>query len=65
MTAVRRLTRLDDATTNPAVAPGAARRENLATWMQWLYKSDGMYDAALKMIYRVATGGKAMPEPKR
>jgi hypothetical protein len=56
---------LDDATTNPAVAPGAARRENLATWMQWLYKSDGMYDAALKMIYRVATGGKAMPEPKR
>jgi hypothetical protein len=46
-------------------AGGAARRENLAAWMQWLYKSDGMYDAALKMIYRVATGGKAMPEPKR
>jgi len=43
---------------------GAARRENLAAWMQFLYKSEGMYDAALKMIYRVATG-KAMPEPKR
>ena len=46
-------------------AGGAARRENLAAWMQWLYKSDGMYDAALKMIYKVATNGKTMPEPKR
>ena len=44
---------------------GAARRKNLAAWMQRLYKSEGMYDAALKMIYKVATGGKALPEPKR
>ena len=42
-----------------------ARRKNLAAWMQRLYKSEGMHDAALKMIYRVATGGKTMPEPKR
>jgi hypothetical protein len=46
-------------------AGGAARRKNLAAWMQRLYKSEGMHDAALKMIYRVASGGKAMPEPKR
>ena len=45
-------------------AGGEARRKNLAAWMQRLYKSDGMYDAALKMIYKVATG-KNMPEPKR
>ena len=44
---------------------GDARRKNLAAWMQRLYKSEGMYDAALKMIYKVATNGKSMPEPKR
>ena len=46
-------------------AGGEARRKNLAAWMQRLYKSDGMHGAALKMIYRVATKGKTMPEPKR
>ena len=46
-------------------AGGEARRRNLAAWMQRLYKSEGMHDAALKMIYKVATNGKAMPEPKR
>jgi hypothetical protein len=45
-------------------AAGAAHRKNLAAWMQKLYKGEGMHDAALKMIYKVATG-KAMPEPKR
>ena len=46
-------------------AGGPARRKNLAAWVQRLYKSDGMHDAALKMIFRVATGGKTLPEPKR
>jgi hypothetical protein len=45
-------------------AGGEARRKNLAAWMQRLYRSEGMHDAALKMIYKVATG-KTMPEPKR
>jgi hypothetical protein len=43
---------------------GEARRKNLAAWMQRLYRSEGMHDAALKMIYKVATG-KTMPDPKR
>jgi hypothetical protein len=45
-------------------AGGESRRKNLAAWMQRLYTSEGMHDAALKMIYKVATG-KTMPEPKR
>jgi hypothetical protein len=44
---------------------GEPRRKNLAAWMQRLYKSEGMHDAALKMIYKVATNGKTIPEPKR
>jgi hypothetical protein len=46
-------------------AAGESRRKNLAAWMQRLYRSEGMHDAALKMIYKVATKGKTMPEPKR
>jgi hypothetical protein len=46
-------------------AAGEPRRKNLAAWMQRLYKSEGMHDAALKMIYKVATKGKTMPERKR
>ena len=46
-------------------AGGAAKRKNLAAWMERLYKSEGFHDAALKLVYRVATGGKALPEPKK
>ncbi|MET0769394.1 MAG: hypothetical protein ABW081_05760 [Solirubrobacteraceae bacterium] len=46
-------------------AGGAAKRKNLAAWMERLYKTEGFHDAALKMVYRVATGGKALPEPKK
>jgi len=45
-------------------AAGDARRQNLAAWAQRLYKTKGFYDAALKLIYKVATKGKTMPEPK-
>ena len=46
-------------------AAGETRRQNLAAWAQRLYKTKDFYDAALKLIYRVATKGKKMPEPKR
>lgn len=46
-------------------AAGDARRQNLAAWAQRLYKTKGFYAAALKLIYKVATKGKTMPEPKR
>jgi len=46
-------------------AAGETRRKNLAAWVQRLYKTEGMHDAALKLIYKVATKGKTMPEPKR
>ena len=46
-------------------AAGETRRQNLAAWTQRLYKAKDFYDAALKLIYRVATKGKTMPEPKR
>jgi hypothetical protein len=46
-------------------AAGETRRKNLAAWVQRLYKTEGMHDAALKMIYKAATKGKTMPEPKR
>ena len=45
-------------------AGGEARRKNLAAWMVWLSGSEGMYDAALNMIYKAATG-KTMPARKR
>jgi hypothetical protein len=43
---------------------GRARCQNLAAWMQWLYTSGGMQDAAVSMIYKAATG-RAMPTRKR
>ena len=46
-------------------AAGDARRKNLAAWMERLYKTEGFFDAALEMIYRVATKGKTLPKPKR
>ena len=46
-------------------AGGDAHRKNLAAWMQYVYKKDGFYDAAIKMIYKVATKGKTPAEPKR
>jgi hypothetical protein len=46
-------------------AGGAAKRKNLAAWMERLYKTEGFHDAAVKMVHRVATGGKALPEPKK
>jgi hypothetical protein len=46
-------------------AGGAAKRKNLAAWMERLYKTEGFHDAALKMVHRVASGGKALPEPKK
>jgi hypothetical protein len=46
-------------------AAGEPRRKNLAAWAQRLYKTKDFYDAALKLIFKVATKGKTMPEPKR
>jgi hypothetical protein len=46
-------------------AAGEPRRKNLAAWAQRLYKTKDFYDAALKLIFKVATNGKTMPEPKR
>jgi hypothetical protein len=46
-------------------AAGETRRQDLAAWAQRLYKTKDFYDAALKLIYKVATKGKTMPEPKR
>ena len=46
-------------------AGGAAKRKNLAAWMQRLYRTEGFHDDALEMVYKVATGGKALPEPKK
>jgi len=40
---------------------GEARRKNLAAWMVYLRRPGGFYDVALKMIDKVAMGGKAMP----
>jgi hypothetical protein len=46
-------------------AGGTAKSANLAAWIERLYKRKGFYDAAMKMIDKVATGGKALPEPKK
>jgi hypothetical protein len=45
-------------------AAGEARRKNLAAWAQRLFKAKGFHDAALKLIYKVATKGRTMPAPK-
>jgi hypothetical protein len=42
-------------------AAGEARRKNLAAWMQHLAQRRDLHDAALKMIYKVATRGRTMP----
>ena len=43
---------------------GPAQRQNLAAWMEHLDKAGGLYQSALDMVYRVATGGKSLPKRK-
>jgi len=45
-------------------AGGEAKRKNLGAWMEWLSERGAMYQPALDMIYKAATG-KAMPKRKR
>jgi hypothetical protein len=43
---------------------GAAQRQNLAAWMEHLDKAGGLYQPALEMVYRAATGGRSLPKRK-
>jgi hypothetical protein len=45
-------------------AGGAARRKNLAAWMEHLNNAGTLYEPALAMVYKVATGGKSLPKRK-
>ena len=42
----------------------APQRQNLAAWMEHLDKAGGLYQPALDMVYKVATGGKSLAKRK-
>jgi hypothetical protein len=42
----------------------AAQRQNLAAWMEHLDQAGGLYQPALDMVHRAATGGKSLPKRK-
>lgn len=43
---------------------GAAQRQNLAAWMEHLDHAGGLYQPALDMVHRAATGGKPLTKRK-
>jgi hypothetical protein len=43
---------------------GAAQRQNLAAWMAHLDKAGGLYQPALDMVHRAASGGQSLPKRK-
>jgi hypothetical protein len=45
-------------------AGGAEKCKNLAAWMEYLNKSGTLYEPALAMVYKAATGGKSLPKRK-
>ena len=41
-----------------------AQRQNLAAWMEHLDRAGGLYQPALDMVCKGATGGKSLPKRK-
>jgi hypothetical protein len=45
-------------------AGGTTRAKNLAAWMEYLSSTGTLYEPALALVYKAATGGKSLPKRK-